>query len=582
MNIAALIVLLVLLAVQFASSRSIRNDFSILISDGLDQKDQNNILQLNNVGTTVTCEPIYGFMPCTTKVWGNLFLLVVYEYLLSLADKYISSGSNLFFQMFGTGLFGGSVFYVLAKFPQIVLVLGKLFPNASFLSQHMFGRERLDKNECYFSVTLLSASEDVVGSAVSMSMGFLAGSTMMSLTIVWGSVIAFGSYDLHQTPSSNLENKTPCLSNGYGVKTDIVTKYTARIILLSMIPYLILELSKAFNSSSATRAGVLIALIITVVLLVTYCTFQVFQPWIQDRTLEYLILSYVKKNLLQSLCNPYGRPIEFKIRQLFHKIDLNKNGQISEDEVRAFLVGIEAGVVGLIGDHCVSKVMEEFDFSGDHGISKEEFIRGISKWLDEANGVENNENQTELFDSNLPESREEQKIWEAEQQDSKNSDEWNYSKATYSILLGTTIAVLLAKPLTKTLQELATAIKFPSFLVSYFLVPFALNFRQGYKSIISVTDKKEKSVSLTLSQIYCGVFMNNVLGLTSFLTIVYIRDVEWDITAEILVVLIICSGIGLSSSFSSIFPFWTCLVAYALYPISLGFLYVLTISLGWG
>ena len=83
-------------------------------------------------------------------------------------------------------------------------------------------------------------------------------------------------------------------------------------------------------------------------------------------------------------------------------------------------------------------------------------------------------------------------------------------------------------------------------------------------------------------QIYCGVFMNNVLGLTSFLTIVYIRDVEWDITAEILVVLIICSGIGLSSSFSSIFPFWTCLVAYALYPISLGFLYVLTISLGWG
>jgi len=62
---------------------------------------------------------------------------------------------------------------------------------------------------------------------------------------------------------------------GYGVKTDIVTKYTARIILLSMIPYLILELSKVFNSSSATRAGVLIALIVTVILLVTYCTFQV-------------------------------------------------------------------------------------------------------------------------------------------------------------------------------------------------------------------------------------------------------------------------------------------------------------------
>nr|XP_034893826.1 sodium/calcium exchanger NCL2-like [Populus alba] len=547
MNIAALILLLVLLAIQFASNRSIRNEFSDLISDGLDIKGQTNFLQLNNLGTTVTCEPIYGFMPCTTKVWGNLFLLVVYEYLLSLADKYISSGSNLFFQMFGTGVFGGSVFYVLAKFPQIVLVL----------------------------VTLLSASEDVVGSAVSMSMGFLAGSTMMSLTIIWGSVIAFGSYDLQQTPSSNLENKTPCLSNGYGVRTDIVTKYTARIILLSMIPYLILELSKVFNSSSATRAGVLIALIITVILLVTYCTFQV-------------------KNLIQQndhnieTYDAHSYEIHFGIYQKSKEDKSLEAYALKKDEVRAFLVGIEAGVVGLIGDHCVSKVMAEFDFSGDHGISKEEFIRGISKWLDEANGVENNGNQTELFNSNLPGSREEQQIWEAEQQDSKNSDEWNYSKATYFILLGTAIAVLLAKPLTKTLQELATAIKVPSFLVSYFLVPFALNFRQGYKSIISVSDKKEKSVSLTLSQgkvfvqIYCGVFMNNVLGLTSFLTIVYIRDVEWDITAEILVVLVICSGIGLSSSFSSKFPFWTCLVAYALYPISLGFLYVLTISLGWG
>jgi hypothetical protein len=39
--------------------------------------------------------------------------------------------------MFGTGVFGGSVFYVVGKFPQIVLVLGKLFSNTSFLSQHM-------------------------------------------------------------------------------------------------------------------------------------------------------------------------------------------------------------------------------------------------------------------------------------------------------------------------------------------------------------------------------------------------------------------------------------------------------------
>ena len=52
-------------------------------------------------------------------------MIVVYEYLLSLAEKYVSSGTDLFFQMFGTGIFGASLFHMLGTIPQVGLVLGK-------------------------------------------------------------------------------------------------------------------------------------------------------------------------------------------------------------------------------------------------------------------------------------------------------------------------------------------------------------------------------------------------------------------------------------------------------------------------
>lgn len=95
-------------------------------SDGTDDHLTNSsMLVLNLKSSTVTCEPLYGFLPCTTELWGELFLIVVYEYLISLGQGYVSSGSDLFFKMFGTGIFGASLFQLLGTIPQVVMMLGK-------------------------------------------------------------------------------------------------------------------------------------------------------------------------------------------------------------------------------------------------------------------------------------------------------------------------------------------------------------------------------------------------------------------------------------------------------------------------
>ncbi|XWS18476.1 hypothetical protein CRYUN_Cryun32bG0046700 [Craigia yunnanensis] len=561
--------LLLILTINYGSSRSFKEKSS-LISDGMDQTSK-SLLELDLPTTTVTCEPTYGFLPCTTKLWGQLFLLVVYEYLLSLSEQFISNGSNLFFQMFGTGIFGASLFHILGMFPRVILVL----------------------------VSGVSASEETIQTMATISMGLLAGSTIMMLTLIWGSVIAFGSYDLSDTSSSsnpdnvdtsistNANKKKPFSLTGYGVSTDTETRYSAIIMLMSMVPFVILQLAKILTSATARRVVVLISLIITLALLVSYCIYQVFEPWIQDRRLEYLMRKYIQRNLLNILLSPNGRADELQIKRLFHRIDKNNNSRISSTELRAFILGIRIEEVGLDGEDFEAKVMEEFDMSSDSNINETEFVRGVSNWLNKANNdVNDAQGERRLFHISAKKKNEEkQSLLPAKKgsEKRKGTDKpwWNYIKAAFLITLGTAITVLLTNPLMTTLVDFSTSVNIPSFLVSYVVIPLALSFRLALRAITSVGQKTEKAASLTFSELYGAVFMNNVMGLIIFLALVYIRDISWDVSAEVLVVLLICTALGMLATFSTKIQFWTCILVYLLYPISLLLLYVLTNVLGW-
>lgn len=106
--------LLLFLAVVVADGRLIREDPS---SAAVDRR----------VAAVETCEPTYGFLPCSSNAWGLLFLVAVYEILLTFGGRYVGVGSDLFFQTIGPSIFGASLFQLLGTFPQIIMVLGQ-FP----------------------------------------------------------------------------------------------------------------------------------------------------------------------------------------------------------------------------------------------------------------------------------------------------------------------------------------------------------------------------------------------------------------------------------------------------------------------
>lgn len=512
--------------------------------------------------TAEICEPQYGFLPCTSGLWGTLFLIVVYQYLMSIGQSYISKGSNKFFALIGPGIFGASLFHVLANLPMLFLILE------------------------------MGLSSDDTGASFSAAMGMsvLAGSAVMSLTLIWPSVIAFGSYDLADDDDTGLPQlfgEEPSFLQKlteYGLTTDSETSYTARIMLVSMIPFLILQLPKIFGSTSVTRVIVLVTLIITLSFFIAYMVYQIFQPWIQNRRFDYITQKFVKNKFLK-LLSTNGNPNVKLIKDLYAKLDKNHDSKVTNAELKTLILGMQVQADGEISEDHVERIMDQLDISGDESIQEDEFVRSITKWLKDARKSlsKNDYNPLSFFIKSKEATDEEHQEALIPKKTTLNAQTsiWDYLEALALVLLGTAMTATVALPLTTNVASFATAANVPSFLIPYVVIPCAINIPRLLSTITSASQKTQRAASLTLSQIYSGVFMSNMSSLTTFLLTVYIRDLVWDVSAEVLVVLIICGVMGIFTSTRTSFPLWTGYVGYLLYPISLLMLYLLTAVWGW-
>ncbi|KAJ0581660.1 putative EF-hand domain-containing protein [Helianthus annuus] len=445
--------------------------------------------------------------------------------------------------------------------------------------------------------------------SAAMGMNVLAGSAVMSLTLIWPSVIAFGSYDLAvdndttlphipgEEPSfikklsgcyisliSYTEYKQPNItSQTYGVTTDSETSHTARIMLVSMIPFVILQLPKIINVTTVTREIVLLTLILTSAFFIGYAVYQIFQPWIQNRRFDYIMQKFVKNKLLK-LLSTNGKTNVQLIKDLHQQLDKNHDGKVTHAELKTLLLGIHLQADGELSDDLVERIIEKFDFNGDHCIQEDEFVTILTKWLQEARKSlsENDYNPLRIFKRSQKGADEEQ-LPLIPKKKNFNDDGliWEYLKALALVLSGTVVTALIALPLIMNVSGFATDANIPSFLIPYVIIPCAINIPRLLSTINSAGHKTQRAVSLTLSQIYSGVFMSNMSSLTTFLLTVYIRDLPWDVSAEVLVVLIICGVMGIFTSTRTIFPLWTGYLGYMLYPTSLLMLYLFTNVWGW-
>ncbi|EEF37269.1 calcium ion binding protein, putative [Ricinus communis] len=515
-----------------------------------------------------SCDETYGFFPCTTTILGNIFLILVYGYLMFLSAKLLSDGSEILLQILGPGIIGGLFLPVLSALPDSAIILA----------------------------SGLSGSTETAQSQVSVGMGLMAGSTVLLLTLLWGSCLIVGKCDIEGSVAVDSKDTKTFSLIGSGVTTDIWTSFAARLMVISIIPFILVQLPQVLHRTSQSRLAILVSLIVSLILLVCYSLYQVVQPWIQKRRIAYAkhkniisgILKDLKKRSLGRLFTVNGDLNRDIIQKLFKTIDDNSDGYLTIAELKALIIGIQFDELDIDVSVAVDQVLKDFDTSGDSCVDMDEFTRGISKWLREA------KHSARYFDDHSRGSS--QVLTGFDQQTSAEEDvlgdqtgeissnpgnpKWNTTKAVLMLILGTIVAAVFADPLVDAVDNFSTASNIPTFFVSFVILPFASS-SEVVSDMIFASRKKSRYASLAYSEIYGSVTMSNVLSLSVFLGLVYFRGLTWNFSSEVLIILIVCIAIGLIASLRTTFPLWMSLVAYAMYPFSLLLAYIFNYVLGW-
>eukprot|EP00261_Vitis_vinifera_P037654 XP_019078897.1 PREDICTED: uncharacterized protein LOC100245468 [Vitis vinifera] len=342
--------------------------------------------------------------------------------------------------------------------------------------------------------------------------------------------------------------------DGSAVGTDVRNSYTARIMVISVMPFIIIQLSQILNRTSPICLVALISLIISVSILLAYCLYQVFHPSILKRRLAYTnlhIMPRTEKKLkccsLGRLLTANGEPDVEVIRRLFAMIGENSDQLLSASELRALITGIQIKDKDSAINDAVGEVMRDFDSCGDSNINIDAFIKGISSWLAKAKHSaicsSDYDLKTRLVVDhfNLAKNKEQKLLGVQSDEVAKiENPKWSVSKAVLMLLLGSLIAATFADPLVNAVGNFSTATNIPSFLFSFAVLPFASS-SEAVSALMFASQKKLRITSLTFSKIYGAVSMNKLLCLSVFLGLLYFRHLTWNFTSEVLIILIIWS-----------------------------------------
>ncbi|KAJ9551728.1 hypothetical protein OSB04_015773 [Centaurea solstitialis] len=374
--------ILSLLAVKVAG-RYFHDSAPELAVDGISghtQPGQSSFLRLQGMDSSkeyCCSEQMFGFFPCSSTLVGHFFLIVVYEYLLFQGESLVVCGGSRLFEILGPGVFGASAFPVLDPLPESLIVL----------------------------VSGLVSSKEVAQEYVITEVGLLTGSTIFLLTLLWGTCVIVGSQKFHSNPTQSRLSSLPW--SGSGVTTDEETSETAKFMLVSLIPFIIILIPKIFDLSNASggyNIDILITLIFSAIIFLVHA-YKMSDEHVQVRRLRYVevehellvfdMLQKMQEHIAKPLITEGGAPDEAAIRSLFKKMDRNGDDHLCYLELKALLEDIKLSKLTWDWEKVMDKLINEFDDNDDKRITWDEFHGRVTKWIIAIRGVHHKLNRSE-------------------------------------------------------------------------------------------------------------------------------------------------------------------------------------------
>ncbi|CAN8316068.1 unnamed protein product [Cochlearia groenlandica] len=574
------------------TSRVLTHDISlnnsILISDGIQEPLDYKFLTLdppNKVSEAASCLHVYGFLPCADNAEGYFFQVFSFGCLLIIGDYFLSEGRSKLFVIFEVGFYGGIVFPLLTMFPRIALMLS---PG-------------------------LSATHDGALLIVGNNVGVTVGHTVFALTMQWGACVVFGLTGSNSDQSvrrgvvqrTTSDTKNP--RRGFyrmkilksvveaSVDADPKNKKAAGTMLLTLIPFLMVTLPDIFDVQPWSDIILLITLIITCSSTFIYFVYSYFDTADQKKSLDHAkfeLMSEVHKHLQsfspRSLIRD-GQLSKESLKSLFDRIDRNKDGKIQISELKDLTV--EFGVFGKMKcdiNEFANTLLADFDKDKDGELDEEEFEEGIMKLLKQYkfdNQETPRQNNTYIYRTTSD------SIHVKNQ--SRGGDETGVLKlempkqglvakllsmrtlrAVLKVVGGMVIVLFLAKPFMMNIGLLSVSAGVPSFYSVFAVIPLVRNLKNTLSAHFCRKKDKARIASEKFSEIYRDVTMNNLMGMSITLAIVYTKGLKWDYSTEALLVVVVGLAIGVPAYVRSTYPFWISVLAFAMYISSLVLIYL--------
>lgn len=540
------------------------------------------------------CEESYGFLPCSSSLGGSVATMFIYGYCLLQGANYLADGSEMLLEILDPGLIGGLLLPVLGSLPDALIII----------------------------VSGLGGTRSEAQEQVAVGIGTLAGSTIMLLTITWGGSLLYGRCDLDSQKKA-IDNKlTNRWSLKSGVTTDRFTPLNAVLMGATVLLYLIIQVPSSFFPKLQPIAS-LLGGIVCLLCLAAYCTYQVLYPELQRRQMMRARKRRLHTNILKGLASsamPFGSLLHENgavndevVMKLFDHFDRDSSDAIDEGELRALLMGLSLGGLDLKAggggslDSEVALLMAEFDTNKDGAVSRDEFRDSLQRLIlarmakvqqhhattYRSGSAGRPMTQAELV-RDLPSDAHEPLLdlsesdTEADVEAGENglSDEEEEEKAPLTrsqitkqavglLLLGTAACAFFSDPMVSAVTQFSRASGIPPFFVAFIVTPFASNASELVSSFKFASKKRRKNISLTFSQVYGAVTMNNTMCLGLFLLLVHARQLFWDFTSEVIVtvgVTLIMAVVGFSSR---TFKAWMFFPNMALYPLSILVVWIL-------
>ena len=200
----------------------------------------------------------------------------------------------------------------------------------------------------------------------------------------------------------------------------------------------------------------------------------------------------------------------------------------------------------------IQKNLEQNDIENNNDLESKNAARTIEAWKKEEKhpGVHLNEEDEE------------------EETHFHLTDEKLIKIAIFNIIHGTILCCLFTEPIVGVVSTLSKKYKVDPFFVSMVFSPFVLNFREIYEQIPLAKKKTSNSISMILYVLTGTCTMNNTLVLGIFMTVIYVRDLPWIYSNEILVQLIVILYVGFNALRHTI-RLWQVIIILCLYPISI-------------